>query len=65
MGTDVEIAGVPAYIYRDLGGVDRWIWFVCPYETSPPPIIVTDVIRPWLIFLPLRPSVRLLAPSLI
>jgi len=25
---DVDIAGVPAYIYRDLGGLDRWVWFV-------------------------------------
>ena len=23
---------VPPYIYRDIGGTDRWIWFV-----SPPP----------------------------
>lgn len=21
-------AGAPVYIYRDLGGVDHWIWFV-------------------------------------
>lgn len=20
--------GIPPYIYRDIGGVDRWIWFV-------------------------------------
>lgn len=20
--------GVPPYIYRDIGGVDRWVWFV-------------------------------------
>ncbi|KAL9608002.1 MAG: hypothetical protein Q9167_007134 [Letrouitia subvulpina] len=21
--------GIPPYIYRDIGGADRWIWFVC------------------------------------
>lgn len=25
------LGGVPPYIYRDLGGLDRWIWFVLAY----------------------------------
>lgn len=25
------LGGVPPYIYSDLGGVDRWIWFVLAY----------------------------------
>lgn len=23
-----KTGGIPPYIYRDIGGVDRWIWFV-------------------------------------
>lgn len=26
--TFVDIGGIPPYIYGDIGGVDRWIWFV-------------------------------------
>lgn len=25
------LGGVPPYIYADIGGVDRWIWFVLAY----------------------------------
>ena len=25
------LGGVPPYIYGDIGGVDRWIWFVLAY----------------------------------
>jgi len=25
------LGGVPPYIYSDIGGVDRWIWFVLAY----------------------------------
>lgn len=25
------LGGIPPYIYGDLGGVDRWIWFVLAY----------------------------------
>ena len=24
--------GIPPYIYRDIGGTDRWIWFVCSHQ---------------------------------
>jgi hypothetical protein len=24
----LSIGGIPPYIYSDIGGVDRWIWFV-------------------------------------
>lgn len=23
-----SIGGIPPYIYRDIGGTDRWVWFV-------------------------------------
>ena len=26
--------GIPPYIYSDIGGVDRWIWFVLAYLLS-------------------------------
>ena len=30
------IGGIPPYIYRDIGGADRWIWFVGhPIKTLP------------------------------
>jgi len=25
------LGGIPPYIYRDIGGVDRWVWFVLAY----------------------------------
>lgn len=25
------LGGIPPYIYADIGGVDRWIWFVLAY----------------------------------
>lgn len=25
------LGGIPPYIYSDIGGVDRWIWFVLAY----------------------------------
>ncbi len=28
LGTDADTAGAPVYIYRDLGGVSYWVWFV-------------------------------------
>jgi hypothetical protein len=24
---------IPPYIYRDLGGLDRWVWFVSPISS--------------------------------
>lgn len=26
--------GIPPYIYSDIGGVDRWIWFILAYLLS-------------------------------
>jgi MFS family permease len=32
IGANWKIAGgIPPYIYADIGGVDRWIWFVLAY----------------------------------
>jgi MFS family permease len=25
------VGGIPPYIYSDIGGVDRWVWFVLAY----------------------------------
>jgi hypothetical protein len=35
--------GIPPYIYRDIGGTDRWIWFVslARTRTLPPYLKLT------------------------
>lgn len=39
--------GIPPYIYGDIGGVDRWVWFVgvpISYDTSGTKLNITQVL---------------------
>ncbi|KAL5366016.1 putative MFS drug efflux pump [Aspergillus floccosus] len=41
------LGGIPPYIYGDIGGVDRWVWFVCgpmSYDTNETELNNTQVL---------------------
>lgn len=31
LSSNVVLGGIPVYIYRDIGGLDRWVWFILAY----------------------------------